>query len=68
MKEYTNTRYPELSFYVGSKRRQFVGGQYTAESKEEIEVLDKLADVKAVEQEKKSESKAPAARKKASEK
>lgn len=39
------SRYPELGFYVNGKRRQFLNGRYVTDDKDEIAVLEKLADV-----------------------
>lgn len=43
MTKYTS-RYAELSFYVGGRERKFSGGQYVAQTAEEIAVLDRLVD------------------------
>lgn len=42
------SRYPELGFYVNGKYRQFDRGRYTTNDKDEIAVLEKLADVERV--------------------
>ena len=39
------SRFPELGFYVGGELRKFYNGEFSTENKEEIEVLEKLADV-----------------------
>lgn len=39
------SRYPELGFYVNGKYRQFDRGRYVTDDKDEIAVLEKLADV-----------------------
>lgn len=50
MKEY-KSRYKELGFYVKGEQKRFAEGRYLASTKEEIEVLDKLADAVSVEKE-----------------
>jgi len=40
------SKYEELTFYVGGKARSFRHGFYRTDDKKEIEVLEKLADVK----------------------
>ncbi len=43
MAEY-KSRYGGLGFYVNGKLKTFAGGRYVTDDKEEIEVLDNLAD------------------------
>lgn len=49
------SRFPELVFFVKGKARQFSGGRYVTEDKDEIEILSKLADVVRVDEPKESE-------------
>ena len=43
------SKYLELGFYVGDQPRKFSNGTYLTDNKEEIEVLNGLVDVEAVE-------------------
>lgn len=47
------SRYKELMFYVGGSLRKFTNGIYVTEDKDEIAVLEKLADVQRVDEESK---------------
>lgn len=47
------SRFPELSFYVGGKRKKFVAGQFVTNDGETIKALESIKDVKRVD--KKSE-------------
>lgn len=51
------SKYRELSFYIGDKLLSFSGGSFSTDDKEVIAVLDKLKDVKRVDDPKGKESK-----------
>ena len=59
MAEY-KSRYGGLGFYVNGKLKTFAGGRYVTDDKEEIEVLDNLADAWRVDNPAKPEPKAEA--------
>jgi hypothetical protein len=44
------SRYKELGFYADGKFHSFKNGRFTTEDKAVMEVLDKLADVKRVDE------------------
>jgi hypothetical protein len=58
------SRYKELGFYADGKFYSFKNGRFTTEDKAVMEVLDKLADVKRVDESKQTK---PAEEPKASE-
>lgn len=40
------SRFPELSFYVGDERKQFVAGEFKTEDAETIKVLESIKEVR----------------------
>ena len=44
------SKYAELAFYVDGKLRKFQYGKYKTDDPKEVEVLDKLVDVKRVDE------------------
>lgn len=51
------SRYKSLGFYANGELKRFNNGTFTTEDKEEITVLDGLADVIRVDEEPKTEAK-----------
>ena len=45
------TRFSELGFYVNGSLCRFKGGIYVTDNKDEIAVLEKLADVQRIDEE-----------------
>lgn len=44
------SRYKALIFFVGDEARRFSNGRYVTEDKEEIKILDQMADVTRVDE------------------
>ena len=55
------SRFPELAFYCCGELRKFYNGEYKTENKDEIEVLEKLADAVRVDEPKSEEAPKPKA-------
>jgi hypothetical protein len=43
-------KYPSLGFYVDGRLHEFVGGEFTTEDEKVLKVLERLADVRRVDE------------------